>query len=175
MHKGVVGVENLNRELQKALNPATHDPRSTNHELERFGRLFRVGDKVMQLVNDYDKGVFNGDLGIIQQIDREKNTVDIRFDDVDVGFEFTDMDDVVPAYATTIHKSQGSEYPCVIIPVLTQHYVMLQRNLIYTAITRGRRLVVLIGTPKALAIAINNNQTAQRFGLLKQRLTTELV
>jgi len=176
MHKGVVGVENLNRELQKALNPKRNNGfNGRDNELERFGRTFRVGDKVMQLVNDYDKGVFNGDLGIIQQIDRENNTVGIRFDDAEVEFEFTDMDDVVPAYATTIHKSQGSEYPCVIIPILTQHYVMLQRNLIYTAITRGRRLVVLIGTPKALAIAINNNKTAQRFGLLKQRLTTELV
>ena len=101
--------------------------------------------------------------------------IELATDDVDVEFEFSDLDEVVPAYATTIHKSQGSEYPCVIIPILTQHYVMLQRNLIYTAITRGRRLVVLVGTPKALAIAVNNNKTAQRFGLLKQRLTTELV
>ena len=175
MHKGIVGVENLNRELQKALNPALHASRSPLHELERFGKIYRVGDKVMQLVNDYDKAVFNGDLGIIQSIDKENNTMGIRFDDVDVEFEFSDLDEVVPAYATTIHKSQGSEYPCVIIPILTQHYVMLQRNLIYTAITRGRRLVIMIGTKKALAIAINNNKTAQRFGLLKQRLTTELV
>ena len=175
MHKGIVGVENLNRELQKALNPALHASRSPLHELERFGKIYRVGDKVMQLVNDYDKAVFNGDLGIIQSIDKENNTMGIRFDDVDVEFEFSDLDEVVPAYATTIHKSQGSEYPCVIIPILTQHYVMLQRNLIYTAITRGRRLVIMIGTKKALAIAVNNNRTAQRFGLLKQRLTTELV
>ncbi len=175
MHKGIVGVENLNRELQRALNPASKTAGFPIAQLERFGKVYRVGDKVMQIVNDYDKGVFNGDLGIIQAIDRENNTVQIRFDDVDVEFEFTDMDDIVPAYATTIHKSQGSEYPCVIIPVLTQHFVMLQRNLIYTAITRGRRLVVLVGTPKALAIAVNNNKTAARFGLLRQRLTTELV
>ena len=175
MHKGIAGVENLNRELQKAVNPRREGFNGKDCELERFGKIYRVGDKVMQLVNDYDKAVFNGDLGIIQSIDKENSTMGIRFDEVDVEFEFSDLDEVIPAYATTIHKSQGSEYPCVIIPILTQHYVMLQRNLIYTAITRGRRLVVMVGTKKALAIAIANNKTAARFGLLKQRLTGELV
>jgi len=175
MHKGIAGVENLNRELQKSLNARRSGSNGKDDELERFGKLYRVGDKVMQICNDYDKNVFNGDLGIVQSIDKENSTMGIRFDEVDVEFGFSDLDDVVPAYATTIHKSQGSEYPCVIIPILTQHYVMLQRNLIYTAITRGRKLVVLIGTKKALAIAIANNKTAARFGLLKQRLTGELV
>ncbi len=181
MHKGQAGVENLNRELQKALNPKGESSRenfklkSGDDEIERYGRTYRVGDKVMQIVNNYDKLVFNGDLGVISEIDTENSKMVIRFDDQQVAFEFNELDEVVPAYAITIHKSQGSEYPCVIIPVLTQHFVMLQRNLIYTAITRGRQLVILVGTKKALAIAISNNKTAERFGLLKKRLTTELV
>lgn len=175
MHRGVCGVENLNRELQRALNPPKERSfhlhgKGETPEIERFGRLFRVGDKVMQVKNNYDKDVFNGDLGRITRIVREDQKLWVRIDDREVEYDLNELDEVLPAYAISIHKSQGSEYPAVVIPVLTQHYVMLQRNLIYTAITRGRKLVVLVGSPKAVAIAVHNNRTAQRYGLLRKRL-----
>ena len=163
MNRGVVGVTNLNVELQKALNPGTD-------EVSRGGNTFRNHDKVMQIRNNYEKEVFNGDIGRIFHIDREGQELKVHFDDRFVTYDFSELDELVPAYAVTVHKSQGSEYPAVVIPLLTQHYMMLQRNLIYTAVTRGRKLVVLIGTKKALAIAVKNNKQQQRYSLLKERL-----
>lgn len=163
MHKGKAGAGNLNIELQKALNP------SSAHLL-RGGRSFRLHDKIMQIKNNYDKEVFNGDIGKITGIDSESQEVIISFDGRKVMYEFTDLDEIVPAYAVSVHKSQGSEYPAVVMPVLTQHYVLLQRNLIYTGITRGKKLVVLVGTKRALAIAVKNNKTQKRFTFLKTRL-----
>jgi exodeoxyribonuclease V alpha subunit len=163
MHKGIVGAANLNTELQKALNPA-------KAEIVRGNRSFRIGDKVMQIKNNYDKEVFNGDIGRIRKIDHETQEVCIAFDGRDIRYDFTDLDEIVLAYAVSVHKSQGSEYPAVVMPILIQHYVLLQRNLIYTAVTRGRRLVVLIGTKKALAIGVKNNKTQKRFTYLRYRL-----
>jgi exodeoxyribonuclease V alpha subunit len=175
MHRGVCGVENLNRELQKALNPKKDTEfrlrrEGETPEIERFGRLYRVGDKVMQIKNNYDKDVFNGDLGRILSISRENQKVMIKVDEREIEYDFSDLDELLPAYAISIHKSQGSEYPVVVIPILTQHYVMLQRNLIYTGITRGKKLVILVGSAKALTIAVHNNKTSQRYGMLKTRL-----
>jgi exodeoxyribonuclease V alpha subunit len=163
MHKGTVGAGNLNDQLQKALNPAEGG-------MSRGGRNFLVDDKVMQIKNDYDKEVFNGDIGRITRIDAESQEVTIAFDGREVAFDFTDLDEVVLAYAVSVHKSQGSEYPAVIIPILTQHYVLLQRNLIYTAVTRGRKLVVMVGTRKALAIGVRNDKTQKRYTYLSYRL-----
>ena len=163
MHKGVVGAANLNRELQAALNPGAGG-------IERGERTYRTNDKVMQIRNNYDKDVFNGDIGRISEIRWEDREVTITFDERQVVFDFSDLDEIVPAYAVSVHKSQGSEYPVVIIPIVTQHYVLLQRNLIYTAVTRGKNLVVMVGTKKAMAIGINNNKTLQRFTRLRYRL-----
>ncbi|HRR40414.1 MAG TPA: ATP-dependent RecD-like DNA helicase [Syntrophales bacterium] len=163
MHKGTVGAGNLNIELQKALNPGTEG-------VIRGGRLFRVNDKVMQIVNNYDKDVYNGDIGRIISIDTEAQEVRVAFDGREVGYDYTDLDELVHAYAVSVHKSQGSEYPAVVVPILTQHYVLLQRNLLYTAVTRGKKLVVLVGTKKALAIAVKNNRTRNRYTLLERRL-----
>ncbi|MDD2710539.1 MAG: AAA family ATPase [Verrucomicrobiae bacterium] len=171
MHRGVCGVENLNRELQKKLNPPSAKAgHAADFEIERYGRLFRIGDKVMQTRNNYDKDVFNGDMGRVTAISRENQILTVRIDNTEVDYDFTELDELLPAYAISIHKSQGSEYPVVVIPILTQHFIMLQRNLIYTAITRGRKLVVLAGSAKSLSIAIKNNKTALRHGLLKKRL-----
>jgi exodeoxyribonuclease V alpha subunit len=163
MHKGLCGSENLNRELQATLNP-------TGPVVQRFGRMCRVGDRVMQIRNNYDKDVFNGDLGRIKRLDLVEQQVIVEMDDREVPYEFTDMDELLPAYAISVHKSQGNEYPCVIMPVLTQHFILLQRNLLYTAITRGKKLVILVGSKKALAIAVRNNKTSARFSRLKERL-----
>jgi exodeoxyribonuclease V alpha subunit len=163
MHKGLCGSENLNRELQSTLNP-------TGPNVQRLGRTYRVGDRVMQIRNNYDKDVFNGDLGRVKKIDLIEQHVVVQVDERDVPYEFTDMDELLPAYAISVHKSQGNEYPCVIVPLLTQHFVLLQRNLLYTAITRGKKLVILIGSKKALSIAIHNNKTAARYSRLKERL-----
>jgi exodeoxyribonuclease V alpha subunit len=164
MHRGVVGTENLNAELQKALNPREAD-------LTRGGRSFRVNDKVMQVRNNYDREVFNGDIGRIAGIDAESQEVIIVFDGREVVYEYPDLDEIVLAYAISVHKSQGSEYPAVIIPILTQHYVLLQRNLIYTAVTRAKRLLVMVGTKKALAIGVKNDKTQKRYTYLGQRLS----
>ncbi len=163
MHRGIVGASNLNAELQKHLNPS-------GDELIRGTKVFRTGDKVMQIRNNYDKDVYNGDIGRIALINREEHEVNVDFDGKMVGYDFTDLDEIMLAYAVSVHKSQGSEYPVVIMPVLTQHYLLLQRNLLYTAITRGKKLVILIGTKKALAIAIRNNKPQQRYTMLKNRL-----
>ncbi len=163
MHKGIVGAANLNLELQRRLNPGEAG-------VTRGNRIFRVGDKVMQTRNNYEKEVFNGDMGRITRIDPEQREVTITFDGRDIVFDFIDMDEIILSYAVSVHKSQGSEFPAVIIPVLTQHYIMLQRNLLYTAVTRGRKLVVLVGTKKALAIAVHNDRMKKRFTLLSERL-----
>jgi exodeoxyribonuclease V alpha subunit len=163
MHRGIVGTANLNIELQKTLNPK-------GEELVLGNVIYRNSDKVMQIRNNYDKGVFNGDIGRISRINRENREVIVNFDGRFVTYDFNEMDEVVPAYAVSVHKSQGSEYPAVIVPVLMQHYMLLQRNLIYTAVTRGRRLVVLVGTKKALAIAVKNDKTRQRYTRLMHRL-----
>ena len=166
MHRGVVGASNLNAELQKHLNPSTN-------ELVRGGRVLRTGDKVMQVRNNYDKDVYNGDIGRIRSIDREEQELTIDFDGRMVDYDFTELDEIMLAYAVSVHKSQGSEYPVVIMPVLTQHYMLLQRNLLYTAVTRGKKLVVLIGTKKALAIAIRNNKPQQRYTNLRKRIASQ--
>ncbi|MBA4417221.1 MAG: ATP-dependent RecD-like DNA helicase [Syntrophus sp. (in: bacteria)] len=163
MHRGVVGVGNLNVELQKELNPG-------KEELVRGGKSLRSGDKVMQIRNNYDKDVYNGDIGMVLRIDQENQEVMIDYDGRCVAYEYADLDEIVLAYATSVHKSQGSEYPVVVIPVMTQHYMLLQRNLLYTGITRGKKLVVLVGTKKALAIAIKNNKPQERYTRLKDRL-----
>lgn len=168
MHKGVVGAGNLNDQLQAVLNPGQGG-------VVRGDRSYRVSDKVMQVKNNYDKDVFNGDIGRITKIRYEDHEVVISFDDRSVAYDFSELDEIVPAYAISVHKSQGSEYPVVIIPILTQHFVLLQRNLIYTAVTRGRDLVVMVGSRRALAIGVNNNKTQQRFTGLRFRLRSKPV
>jgi exodeoxyribonuclease V alpha subunit len=163
MNRGSLGVRELNAALQRALNP----PRPGEPSAERFGWRFQIRDKVIQTENDYDKDVFNGDIGTVEQIDAVEHQVGVRFDDRMVKYDFGELDEVAPAYAVTIHKSQGSEFPAVVIPLATQHYMLLQRNLIYTGITRGKKLVVLIGQRKALGIAIHNDRPQRRYsGLL---------
>ena len=163
MHRGTVGAVNLNTELQRELNPS-------KDEVSRAGRIFKTGDKVMQIRNNYDKDVYNGDIGRIRRIDREEQELYVNFDGKLVGYDFSELDELVLAYATSVHKAQGSEYPAVVIPLLTQHYLLLQRNLLYTGITRGRKLVVLVGTKRALGIAVSNNRPQMRYTMLKQRL-----
>jgi len=161
MYKGVIGALNLNRELQKLLNPNLD-------YISRGGQLLRLGDKVMQLRNNYDKDVYNGDVGIVVGFDREFQTLRVRFEGRVIDYEFSELEDLTLAYAITVHKAQGSEYPAVVIPVMTQHYIMLQRNLLYTAVTRGKKLVCLIGTKKALAIAVRNAKHAERNSALAE-------
>jgi len=163
MHKGTVGAGNLNVEIQKALNPGEEG-------VLRGGRLYKVHDKVMQVVNNYEKEVYNGDIGMISSIDEEAKEVVVVIDEREIIYDYADLDELVHAYAVSIHKSQGSEYPAVVMPILTQHYVMLQRNLLYTGVTRGKKLVVIIGTKKAMAIAVRNNKTQRRYTLLKERI-----
>src|SRR5574344_582894 len=163
MQRGVVGASNLNIVLQEAINPSKIG-------LNRGGYSFRQGDRVMQIRNNYDKNVFNGDLGYIQDVDMEERTLTVDFDGQLVEYEVSELDELTLAYATTIHKSQGSEYPIVVMPVLMTHYVMLQRNLIYTGITRAKKICVLVGQTKALAYAIKNMKVLKRNTRLKERL-----
>jgi len=165
MNRGGVGARSLNIELQAALNPAGE------RKVERFGWTFAPGDKVMQIENDYDKEVYNGDIGYIDDVDPEAAELTASFDGRSVIYGFGELDTLVPAYAATIHKSQGSEYPAVVIPVLTQHYAMLQRNLLYTGVTRGKRLVVLVGQKKAVAIAVKNVSGRRRWSKLNEWLS----
>jgi exodeoxyribonuclease V alpha subunit len=163
MNRGSLGVRELNTALQQVLNPI----RSGESSVERFGWRFQMRDKVIQTENDYEKDVFNGDVGIVERVDMVEQQVAIRFDDRIVKYDFGELDEVSLAYAVTIHKSQGSEFPAVVIPLATQHYMLLQRNLIYTGITRGKKLVVLVGQKKALAIAVRNDRPQRRYsGLL---------
>ncbi|MDX1416355.1 MAG: ATP-dependent RecD-like DNA helicase [Candidatus Promineifilaceae bacterium] len=168
MYNGHVGVRQLNLSLQAALNPA-------GKRLERRlgGRVFRVGDKVMQTVNNYDKDVFNGDIGRITALDPVQQTMTISIDGAPVVYDFLEVDELVHAYAISVHKSQGAEYPCVVLPVVTQHYMMLQRNLLYTAVTRAEKLVILVGTRRAIAIAVKNDKVTQRHTALDWRLQRE--
>jgi exodeoxyribonuclease V alpha subunit len=167
MNRGGVGARSLNIELQAALNPAG------DRKVERFGWTFAPGDKVMQIENDYDKDVYNGDIGKVDDVDPADGELTATFDGRAVTYGFGELDMLVPAYAATIHKSQGSEYPAVIIPVMTQHYAMLQRNLLYTGVTRGRKLVVLVGQKKAVAIAVRNVSGRRRWSKLSEWLVTK--
>lgn len=167
MHRGLAGSANLNVELQKVLNCEKRGSAS----LTRGNREFRVNDKVMQIRNNYDKLVFNGDIGAIGQISYENQNVIILYNKREVEYSFIELDEIIHAYAVSIHKSQGSEYPVVIIPIVTQHYILLQRKLIYTAVTRGKKLVIMVGTKKALAMAVNTVKSEKRYTGLKKRLT----
>jgi exodeoxyribonuclease V alpha subunit len=164
MNRGGIGARSLNIELQAALNPAG------DRKVERFGWTFAPGDKVMQIENDYDKDVYNGDIGYVDDVDPEAGELNASFDGRSITYGFGELDTLVPAYAATIHKSQGSEYPAVVIPILTQHYAMLQRNLLYTGITRGKRLVVLVGQKNAVAIAVCNVSGRRRWSKLDEWL-----
>ena len=167
MHRGMLGTIQLNRELQTLLNPV-------GQALERGGTTLRVRDKVMQLRNNYDKGVFNGDLGRIVSIDREDGKIQVDFDDKRVAYEADEWDEISLAYATSIHKSQGSEYPVVILPLHTSHYMMLYRSILYTAVTRAKSLVIVVGSRKALAMAIRNVRVENRNTGLKEKLIAAL-
>ena len=163
MNRGSLGVRELNTTLQRVLNPV----RPGEPSVERFGWRFQIRDKVIQTENNYDKDIFNGDVGIVERIDTVEQQVTIRFDNRKVKYDFNELDEISLAYAITIHKSQGSEFPAVVIPLATQHYMLLQRNLIYTGITRGKKLLVTVGQKKALAIAIRNDRPQRRYsGLL---------
>ena len=167
MQKGVVGATNLNLALQEALNP-------TGDGLRRSGYIFRVNDKVMQIRNNYDKEIFNGDIGIVASVDIQGRTLQVDFDGHLIEYDASELDELVHAYATTIHKAQGSEYPIVVMPVLMNHYVMLQRNLIYTGITRAKKILVLVGTKKAISYAVHHVTVNRRNTLLKERLQGEI-
>ena len=164
MNRGGAGARSLNIELQAVLNPAG------DRKVERFGWTFASGDKVMQIENDYEREVYNGDIGSIEDVDLDAGEVVVTFDGRSVVYGFGELDVLVPAYAATIHKSQGSEYPAVVIPVLTQHYAMLQRNLLYTGVTRGKKLVVVVGQKKAVAIAVRNVSGRRRWSKLSEWL-----
>jgi exodeoxyribonuclease V alpha subunit len=166
MYRGPCGVHALNERLQAALNPPT--ARKTEKNL--FGQLFRLGDKVMQVQNDYDKGVFNGDIGLVSQIDLVEHTLEINFEGQRVSYDWNEADQLVLAYAVSVHKAQGAEFPVVVMPVITQHYLMLQRNLLYTGVTRAKKLCVLVGSRKAISIAVRNNPVAERHTALAERL-----
>lgn len=166
MNTGLLGSRQMNAHLQSKLNPA----RAGEPYVDRFGWIFRAGDKVIQTVNNYDKDVFNGDIGVVLKINPVEQEAHVQFDQRQVIYDFGELDELSLAYAITIHKSQGSEFPAVVIPVTTQHYLMLQRNLIYTGVTRGKRLVTLIGQKKALWMAIKNSKATHRHGALLQRL-----
>jgi exodeoxyribonuclease V alpha subunit len=164
MNRGGLWARSLNLELQRLLNPPGEA------RVERFGWTFGPGDKVMQVANDDEKEVFNGDLGLVRAVDAEAGELLVDFDGREVPYDFGELDELVLAYATTVHKAQGSEYPAVVIPVTTQHWPMLQRNLLYTGVTRGRRLVVLVAQPKAVAIAVKGQQERRRWSKLKEWL-----
>jgi exodeoxyribonuclease V alpha subunit len=164
MNRGGVGARSLNMELQRVLNP------HQSIKVERFGWTFAIDDKVMQIVNNYDKETYNGDIGVVKEINADANELTICFEGRDVVYDFGELDEITLAYATTIHKSQGSEYPAVVIPLMTQHYQMLKRNLLYTGMTRGKRLVVIIGQKKALAIAVKDQRSQRRWSKLDEHL-----
>ena len=163
MQRSVVGATNLNIALQEAINPV-------GDSLSRGGFKYRRGDRVMQIRNNYDKEVFNGDIGTVESVDVEDRSLSVIFDGKTVDYEDSDLDELTLAYATTIHKSQGSEYPVVVMPLLMTHFVMLQRNLVYTGITRAKKICIIVGTTKALAYAIHNMVVLKRNTRLKERL-----
>jgi len=166
MHRGAAGVGSLNEMIQLALNP----PAPEKAETGLGERIYRTGDRVMQVRNNYDKDVFNGDLGYIRDVDLIEQYVTVEIDGRPVGYEFMELDELVHAYAVSVHKSQGSEFPAVVIPLLTSHYMLLQRNLLYTAVTRAKELVVLVGQPRAIGIAVDNDDVARRYSGLTERL-----
>jgi exodeoxyribonuclease V alpha subunit len=168
MHRSSLGSQTLNEQLQKALN--THQ----GPIVQSLGYTFSSGDKVIQQVNNYDKDVFNGDLGFIQMINTQEEKICIQFDDRLISYELNELNEISLAYAMSIHKSQGSEYPAVIIPLVTQHYIMLARNLLYTAVTRGKQLVILIGQKKAIKIAVQNQQVKERLTKLKDWMINKI-
>ena len=170
MNRGVVGTQQINMHLQKVLNPSTDNAKQISHGLFRY----QIADRVMQIRNNYDKAVFNGDIGTIEDINISDKMVFVRYYDRIVEYEYSELDEIVLAYAISIHKSQGSEYPAVIIPIFMQHFTLLQRNLIYTALTRAKKLCIIIGQPKALAMAIKNNKGLSRTTFLTHYLTTDL-
>jgi exodeoxyribonuclease V alpha subunit len=165
MQRGALGARSLNNDLQNALNP------SMAEKIGRFGSAFAPVDKVMQTENDYDRDVFNGDLGRVLRIDQTEGVLIAEFDGREVEHPFGELDALVPAYATTFHRSQGSEYPAVVITIATQHYTMLARNLVYTAVTRDKRLVVIVGQRRALAIAVRTHGRKRRWTKLKEWLS----
>jgi len=166
MNRGSLGIRELNARLQAELNP----PHSNESSVEKFGWQFRVRDKVIQTENDYDKEVFNGDIGQIVKVDPLEREVTVSFAPREVVYEFGELDELALAYAITIHKSQGSEFQAIVIPLAMQHYLLLQRNLLYTGVTRGKQLVVLVGQKKALGVAVRNGRTEERFSGLLARL-----
>jgi exodeoxyribonuclease V alpha subunit len=169
MRRSELGANNLNARLQEVLNPARPGP-----EVQRYGWTFRVGDKVLQTVNNYQKEIFNGDIGRVAAIDLVNQELTVDYDGRTVDYDFGELDELALAYVLSVHKSQGSEYPAVIIPLHTQHFLMLQRNLLYTAITRGKKLVVIVGSRRALSLAVRRQDTAERYTALRRRLLSEL-
>jgi exodeoxyribonuclease V alpha subunit len=163
MRKNRLGADNLNVLLQEALNPS-------GKHVSRFGRKYRETDRVMQIRNNYDKDVFNGDIGLIENVDVQDQRISVSFDGRRITYDFSELDELVHAYACSIHKAQGSEYPAVVILMATQHFKLLQRNLLYTGLTRGRKLVCLVGSRKAVGIAIRNNETQLRRTGLSARI-----
>jgi len=174
MHRGELGTSALNHALQDRLNPGSSTAGTGGSELARGERVFRSGDKVMQLRNDYDKSVFNGDIGVIAAIDGEAGVVSVEFDGRLASYERSELDQLAHAYAVSVHKSQGSEYAAVVIPLVTQHYMMLQRSLLYTAVTRGKRLVVIVGSKRAVALAVRNADARRRYTWLAERVRSQM-
>jgi exodeoxyribonuclease V alpha subunit len=170
MNKGIVGAQRINQELQLILNPAAEE----KVEMSAFGNIFRIGDRVMQIRNNYDKFVFNGDIGKINDINKLDQKIFINFGDRVLEYDFAELDELVLSYAISIHKSQGSEFAAVIIPIFMQHFILLQRNLIYTAITRAKKMCFLMGQAKAIAMGIKNSKGIVRATFLKEFLTTDL-
>ena len=170
MNRGVVGTQRLNQELQMILNPAQEGEK----KITRFGTEYKIGDRVMQIRNNYDKFVFNGDMGKITDINVVDRKMGVEFGERTLEYDFSELNELTLSYAISIHKSQGSEFDAVIIPIFMQHFILLQRNLIYTAITRAKRLCVLVGQTKAVAMAVNNNKGLKRLTFLKEFLTTDL-
>ena len=163
MNRGTIGTRQLNDRLREALNPC-------GVEVTRFGRTFRTGDRVLQSVNNYGKDVFNGDQGGVAEVDVAAGRITVVFHETHVDYDFSELDELQPSYSMTVHRAQGSEWPAVVIPVMTQHYPLLQRNLLYTAVTRGRKLVVVVGSRRALAIAARNDRPRERNTMLQARL-----
>jgi exodeoxyribonuclease V alpha subunit len=166
MNRGGLGARSLNLELQRLLNP----PGEGEVRVERFGWTYGAGDKVMQAVNDHQREVYNGDLGIVRRVDPDEGELVVDFEGREVAYDFGELDALVLAYATTIHKAQGSEYPAVVVPLTTQHFPMLRRKLVYTGVTRGRRLVVVVGQRRALAIAVRGGDKGRRWSRLRELL-----
>jgi len=173
MHRGVLGVAALNDRLQARLNP----PGPEIAEMRFGGRVFRLGDRVMQVRNDYDRNVYNGDMGVIAAVDADEGVLEVSFGDgiaaVRAAYDLPALEDLMHAYAISVHKSQGSEFPCVILVLSTQHHLLLQRNLLYTALTRARKLCVIVGSPAAVRLATLNDSITQRYSLLARRLGEE--